>query len=106
MATATATIHAFVTLETAHAHAYGDAFDVAKAEIDALERIDQARQGRAYLDARACDRSRLCDAQRDLDRGTRGQGSLQAPLHLGRALITCGPVVHGVQSGHYLNQKG
>jgi wobble nucleotide-excising tRNase len=39
MATATATIHAFVTLETAHAHAYGDAFDVAKAEIDALNEL-------------------------------------------------------------------
>jgi hypothetical protein len=39
MATATATIQAFVTLETAHAHAYGDAFDVAKAEIDALNEL-------------------------------------------------------------------
>jgi hypothetical protein len=39
MATATAIIHAFVTLETAHAHAHGDAYDVAKAEIEALQEL-------------------------------------------------------------------
>ena len=48
MATATATIHAFVTLETAHAHAYGDALDVAKAEIDALNEL--IRKAKAELE--------------------------------------------------------
>ena len=33
------TIQAFVMIETAHAHAHGDAFDVAKAEIDALNEL-------------------------------------------------------------------
>ena len=39
MATATQTVHAFVTIETAHAQAYGDGYDVAKAEIDALNEL-------------------------------------------------------------------
>jgi hypothetical protein len=39
MSAATATIQAFVALETVHAHAYGDAFDVAKAEVDALNEL-------------------------------------------------------------------
>jgi hypothetical protein len=51
MATATATIQAFVTLETAHAHAYGDAFDVAKAEIDALNEL--IKRAKAELEPRA-----------------------------------------------------
>ena len=54
MATATATIQAFVTLETAHAHAYGDAFDVAKAENAIAGIGDHAAAGRvvaAHLDA-------------------------------------------------------
>ena len=48
MATATATIHAFVTLETAHAHAYGDALDVAKAEIDALNELIKRSPARLF----------------------------------------------------------
>ena len=47
MATATQTIHAFVTLETSHAHAYGDAYDVAKAEIEALQEL--IRKAKAEL---------------------------------------------------------
>ena len=39
MATAAQTIHAFVTLETSHAHAYGDAYDIAKAEVAALQEL-------------------------------------------------------------------
>ena len=33
------TIQAFVMIETAHAHAHGDAFDVVKAEVDALNEL-------------------------------------------------------------------
>jgi hypothetical protein len=96
MATATATIQAFVTLETAHAHAYGDAFDVAKAEIDALNELIKRAKAELTLCRKIAIDQGFCDAQRDLDRGTRGEGALQAPLHLGQNLITCAPVVHGV----------
>ena len=33
------TIQAFVMIETAHVHANGDAYDIAKAEIDALNEL-------------------------------------------------------------------
>ena len=33
------TIQAFVMIETAHAHAHGDAFDVVRAEVDALNEL-------------------------------------------------------------------
>ena len=33
------TIHAFMMIETAYAHAHGDAFDIAKAEVDALNEL-------------------------------------------------------------------
>ena len=39
MATAQQTIQMFVTYETAQAQAYGDAYDVAKAEVDALNEL-------------------------------------------------------------------
>jgi hypothetical protein len=39
MATAAQTIQAFVAVETVAARAYGDAFDVAKAEVAALQEL-------------------------------------------------------------------
>jgi hypothetical protein len=39
MATAQQTIHAFMMIETAHAHAHGDAFDISKAEVAALQEL-------------------------------------------------------------------
>jgi hypothetical protein len=39
MATAAQTIQAFVAIETVAARAYGDAFDVAKAEVEALNEL-------------------------------------------------------------------
>jgi hypothetical protein len=39
MATATQTIQMFVTYETAHAHAHGDAYDVVKTEVAALQEL-------------------------------------------------------------------
>jgi hypothetical protein len=39
MATAAQTIQAFVAIETVSARAHGDAFDVAKAEVDALNEL-------------------------------------------------------------------
>ena len=47
MASATQLIRAFVQYEMAHAHAYGDAYDVAKAEVDALNEL--IRRAKAEL---------------------------------------------------------
>ena len=50
------TIQAFVMIETAHAHAGGDARDIAKAEIDALnELIKRAKAELAECQAEAID---------------------------------------------------
>ena len=74
MAAATATIHAFVTLETAHAHAYGDAFDVAKAEIDALNAL--LKSTKAELD--------LCK-EMAVDQGFAFMREQQTPEHVVKA---------------------
>jgi nucleotide-binding universal stress UspA family protein len=48
MATALQSIKMFVTYETAHAHAHGDAYDVAKAEVLALQEL--IRRAKAELE--------------------------------------------------------
>ena len=39
MATETQTVRAFLAIETAHARAHGDAYDIVKAEVDALNEL-------------------------------------------------------------------
>jgi len=43
------TIQAFIMHETAHAHAHGDAYDIAKAEIDALNALIKSSQAELKL---------------------------------------------------------
>jgi len=55
-ATAAATIHAFVMLETSHARAHGSAYAVIKSEAEALnELIRQAKDELASIQATAVD---------------------------------------------------
>ena len=43
------TIQAYVMIETAHAHAHGDAYDIAKAEIDALNALIKSTKAELEL---------------------------------------------------------
>ena len=49
MATATQTVQAFLAIETTHARAHGDAYDIVKAEVDALNEL--IKRAKAELSA-------------------------------------------------------
>ena len=68
------TIQAFVMIETAHAHAHGDAYDIAKAEIDALNAL--LKSTKAELD--------LCK-EMAVDQGFAFMREQQTPEHVVRA---------------------
>jgi len=68
------TIQAFIMNETAHAHAHGDAYDIAKAEIDALNEL--IKRAKAELD--------LCK-EMAVDQGFAFMREQQTPEHVVRA---------------------
>ena len=68
------TIQAFVMIESAHAHAHGDGYDIAKAEIEALN--DLIKRAKAELE--------LCK-ELAVDQGYGFMREQQTPEHVVRA---------------------